>query len=146
MFQEYKDIAILYYSNRCRNTCVYFVVRSVIYIIRFSNLTSMNAIKMKEYLMTPPSKITSVIKCASEVWFWCMPVVKGITQVMSHFKGILVYNDLCKIISTQFIKSYSCVMNIQQLFVYWNQRRKKMFYLTTYSEYFIYGFMASDIW
>ena len=28
----------------------------------------------------------------------------------------------------------------------WNERRKEMFYLTTHSTHFIYGYMASDIW
>ena len=28
----------------------------------------------------------------------------------------------------------------------WKEGRKEMFYLTTHSTHFIYGYMASDIW
>ena len=30
--------------------------------------------------------------------------------------------------------------------VRWKEGRKEMFYLTTHSTYFIYSYMASDIW
>ena len=41
---------------------------------------------------------------------------------------------------------------VQILFVYWERhfktilREREMFYLTTHSTHFIYGYMASDIW
>ena len=31
-------------------------------------------------------------------------------------------------------------------FIYWGKREREMFYLTTHSTHFIYGYMASDIW
>ena len=37
-----------------------------------------------------------------------------------------------------------CLENRQELPA--KERRKEMFYLTTHSTHFIYGYMASDIW
>ena len=39
-----------------------------------------------------------------------------------------------------------CVMMYPSLTQIPNQGRKEMFYLTTHSTHFIYGYMASDIW
>ena len=39
-----------------------------------------------------------------------------------------------------------CVSVVIFLVNNWKEGRKEMFYLTTHSTHFIYGYMASDIW
>ena len=44
---------------------------------------------------------------------------------------------------------YVCVCMYVPVYVsiyLFNERKKEMFYLTTHSTHFIYGYMASDIW
>ena len=43
--------------------------------------------------------------------------------------------------------NYAMVYPKGEIYRYWNrEREREMFYLTTHSTHFIYGYMASDIW
>ena len=44
--------------------------------------------------------------------------------------------------SAHLMHSVRCVFSV----LVWNERERKMFYLTTHSTHCIYGYMASDIW
>ena len=55
----------------------------------------------------------------------------------------LATNGIVHVIDKVRLQRYSLLANIGEL---GEEGRKGMFYLTTHSTHFIYGYMASDIW
>ena len=80
-------------------------------------------------------------------------MVKIYTKINGYF-SVTVYNinNLhCTEAKVKIIKCTKCLYSLScQGFFYFKEklyeRKKEMFYLTTHSTHFIYGYMASDIW
>ena len=83
----------------------------------------------------------SVICCLTDV-ILCLYIL-----LISFFPSIclVIRINLISLVTSRLdvyvvVSSYKLIGNI------YNKRERKMFYLTTHSTHFIYGYMASDIW
>ena len=82
-------------------------------------------------------------------------ISKTTCAIFGYTDSVYIQVDFCMIKLTLYILSYSGSSICESQFYYirlvpalpsMSEGRKEIFYLTTHSTHFIYGYMASDIW